>query len=341
MDLYSTAELRKVIVDSRPPVQYFIDRLYPEQMNFDTEEIMFDELRHGRRMAPFVAPNVQGRVLKRSGFYTKTFRPAYVKPKDAVTPGKMLRRIAGEGLLGEMSPEQRWKATVAAYQLDQRKQIFRRWEWMAAQAALYGAVTISGEDYPTVTIDFGRAANHTVILTGTALWSDTVNSNPIDNLELWAKRVHDAEGFVVTRVTMGTTAWQLFRKHPAVKELLETRRGSESIAETGPGLGESVQFKGTIGNFDIYVYSDLYEDDDGVMQAMMDPRDVFLEASGGYEGVRAFGAIMDAKAGLKPLDIFPKMWENEDPSVIYLLSQSAPLMIPSRPNCTLRARVGA
>lgn len=340
MDLYSTAELRKVIVDSRPPVQYFLDRLYKEQINFTTEEIMFDELRLGRRMAPFVAPNLQGRVLKRSGFYTKTFRPAYVKPKDAVTPGKMLRRLAGEGLTGDMSPGQRWQATVAAYQLDQRNQIYRRFEWMGAQAALYGQVTVSGEDYPSVTIDFGRAANHTVILTGAALWSDP-SSLPDDDLEDWAARVREAEGFVVTRVTMGSAAWKAFRRNPAIRELLETRRGSESKAETGPGLGESVEFKGTIGSFNIYVYSDVYEADDGSMQPMMDPRDVLLEAEAGFDGVRAFGAIMDADAGMQALDIFPKMWKNPDPSVIYLLSQSAPLMIPSRPNCTLRARVVA
>jgi surface antigen len=339
MDLFSTAELRKVIVDSRPPVQYFLDRLYKEQMEFTTEEIMFDDLKLGRRMAPFVAPNLQGRVQKRSGFYTRSFRPAYVKPKDVVTPGRMLRRLAGEALTGDMTPGERWRATVAAYQLDQRKQIMRRWEWMAAQAALYGQVTISGEDYPTVTIDFGRSANHTVVLTGTARWSDTANSNPADDLEDWATRIREAEGFVVTRVTMGGAAWRAFRKHPVIEKLLETRRGSTSTAETGPGLGESVEFKGQIGSFNIYVYADVYEDEDGAIQQMMDSRDVLLEAEAGYEGVRAFGAIMDAKAGLQPYDIFPKMWENEDPSVIYLLSQSAPLMIPSRPNCTLRARV--
>jgi len=339
MDLFSTAELRKVVIDSRPPVQYFLDRLYKEQMESTTEEIMFDDLKLGRRMAPFVAPNLQGRVLKRSGFYTRSFRPAYVKPKDVVTPGRMLRRLAGEALTGEMTPGERWRATVVAYQLDQRKQIYRRWEWMAAQAALYGQVTISGEDYPTVTIDFGRSSNHTVVLTGTARWTDTVNSNPVDDLEDWATRVREAEGFAVTRVTMGGTAWKAFRKHPAVKELLETRRGSTSTMETGPSLGESVEYKGQVGSLNIYVYSDVYEDEDGVVQQMMDPRDVFLEAEAGYEGVRAFGAIMDAKAGLQPFDIFPKMWENEDPSVVYLMSQSAPLMIPSRPNCTLRARV--
>ena len=53
MDLFSTAELRKVIVDSRPPVQYFLDRLYNEQINFTTEEIMFDELKLGLRITVY------------------------------------------------------------------------------------------------------------------------------------------------------------------------------------------------------------------------------------------------------------------------------------------------
>lgn len=341
MDLYSTTELRKVIVNTNPPVSYFLPRLYKEQINFTTEEIAFDQLALGRRMAPFVAPNVQGRVLKRSGFYTKTFRPAYVKPKDAVDPGRMLRRVAGEGFTGEMSPSQRWAATVAAYQLDQRNQIYRRLEWMGAQAALNGQITISGEDYPTVTIDFGRAANHTVVLTGTALWTDKVNSNPIADLNTWTMRVNDAEGYPVTRATMGSQAWSAFSAHPVVLALLETRRGSVSTAELGVNAGEKVMYMGIFGMLPVYQYSDLYEDDAGNNQPMMDPRDVLLEAEAGFEGVRAFGAIMDADAGLQSMEMFPKMWKNPDPSVIYLLTQSAPLMIPSRPNCTLRARVVA
>lgn len=338
MDLYSTAELRKVMVNTNPPEQYFLNRLYPEQMNFDTEEIMFDQLALGRRMAPFVAPNVQGRVLKRSGYYTRTFRPAYVKPKDVVNPNRMLRRMAGEALGGEMTPGQRWQATVAAYQLDHRNQVWRRWEWMAAQAALNGEVTISGEDYPTVTVTFGRAANHTVVLTGTDAWDDAA-STPITDLNTWSKRVADAEGFPVSRITMGTTAYDWFIKHADIKALLETRRGSTSTAETGPNKGERVFYGGRFGTHDVWVYSDVYEDDAGVTQPMMDPRDILLEAEGGYDGVRAYGAIQDAKAGLQSFDIFSKMWENEDPSVVYLLTQSAPLMIPGRPNCTLRARV--
>ena len=56
-------------------------------------------------------------------------------------------------------------------------------------------------------------------------------------------------------------------------------------------------------------------------------------------GVRGFGAIRDKRAGLQALEVFSKMWEEEDPSVEYLMSQSAPLMVPRNPNATFKIKV--
>ena len=39
--------------------------------------------------------------------------------------------------------------------------------------------------------------------------------------------------------------------------------------------------------------------------------------------------------------MFPKMWDQEDPSVTFLMTQSAPLPVPVNINNTLRARVVA
>jgi hypothetical protein len=58
-----------------------------------------------------------------------------------------------------------------------------------------------------------------------------------------------------------------------------------------------------------------------------------------FAGVRAFGAILDSKAGLQALPIFAKMWDQEDPSVTFVMSQSAPLMVPRDPNGSLYASV--
>ena len=43
-------------------------------------------------------------------------------------------------------------------------------------------------------------------------------------------------------------------------------------------------------------------------------------------------ALELSRAGLKPLAMFPKMWDVEDPSATYTMTQSAPLMVPAEPN---------
>ena len=88
----------------------------------------------------------------------------------------------------------------------------------------------------------------------------------------------------------------------------------------------------------MYVYSDYYQDEAGNAVPFMSSKDIVLTGPN-VMGVRAFGAIMDAKAGLRALPKFPKMWEEEDPSAVMVMTQSAPLMIPVNPNNTLKATV--
>ena len=49
-----------------------------------------------------------------------------------------------------------------------------------------------------------------------------------------------------------------------------------------------------------------------------------------------FGAIKDKKAGYQVTRMFHKEFENEEPSVDYLLTQSAPLPINLTPNHVFR-----
>ncbi|MEP1254355.1 MAG: major capsid protein, partial [Alphaproteobacteria bacterium] len=68
---------------------------------------------------------------------------------------------------------------------------------------------------------------------------------------------------------------------------------------------------------------------------VLEPHEVLL-ASRAVDGVKAFGAILDVES-LQPADIFPKMWDENDPSARFIMSQSAPLMIPVNPNATVKA----
>jgi hypothetical protein len=56
------------------------------------------------------------------------------------------------------------------------------------------------------------------------------------------------------------------------------------------------------------------------------------------EGVRHHGAILDVDC-LQAMAYFTKSWTEEDPSMRYMLMQSAPLLVPYRVNATFRATV--
>lgn len=338
--IYDTADLVKVIRTVRAPTSYWLDLLFPSVVTFDSKEIDFDYVDKNRRLAPFVAPTAQGVPLKQQGYVTRRFTPAYIKPKDVVDPARLLKRQAGEALTGSLSPQQREDLIVADILETHRFAIERRWEWMAAQAAVNGAVTVSGSDYPTMSVTFGRDASLAKNLTGTVRW-DQATSKPLEDIENWMQEVHRLSGYTPTRITMGINAWNAFKKHADVKDMLDTRRGSTNAIESGPGAGLPWQYRGSLdsaGGLEIYTYNDIYEDDAGSAVNFLD-QDTVVLTSPAVEGVRAFGAIMDRKAGWVPASMFSKMWEQEDPSALYLMTQSAPLMIPTRPNASLKAKV--
>lgn len=336
---YDTHTLQGVIRTLRPPSTFWLSLCFPNAINFDDEYIDFDVVDESRRLAPFVAPTAQGKPLLQKGYTTRRFRPAYIKPKDAVDPRRLFKRRAGEAYTGTLSPQARRNAIVADILQTHRNAHTRRQEWMGANAVINDLVEVTGPDYPTQVISFGRNANQTVFLTGTAQWSDPT-STPLRDLDRWGVQVQQSSTYAPTRVVMGTEAWDAFSAHPIVEKKLDTRRGSTSQLETAIGTFEAVQYKGTIGaSLEVWTYNDLYEDDEGNVVPFMDPKKIVLLNPAGVQGARCFGAILDADAGYVPTEFFPKMFKENDPSVEFILTQSAPLPVPERPNAVLVAKV--
>ena len=343
---YSTHEMLKVIRNAPKPSNFWLNLLFRQQVNFTTQYIDFDKIDKGRRLAPFVAPTVQGKPMKSEGFSTRRFAPAYVKPKHEVDPDRIITRRAGEPYTGNLSPKARRDAIVGDIMVEERDMIMRRWEVMAAEAAINGAVIVEGEDYPTQYVEFGRDPNNTVTLSGTDLWSDTANSDPFKDMEDWSLDMARSSGYPVTDWVMGTNAYRALKNHPKTEKQLDTNIKNSSQIMLDLGINQAdengaiIQLKGTLGSgIRVWVYSDIYEDDDGNQIEVMDQNIIVGLNPAGVEGVRCFGAIKDARAGYQALDIFPKTWMNEDPSVEYAMSQSAPLMVPRRPNATFKATV--
>lgn len=337
---YTTATLAGVVQRLRPPTTFWLNLCFGRQVNFETQYIDFDLIDKDRRLAPFVSPMAQGRVMTKQGFVSRRFAPAYVKPKDEVNPNHVITRMAGEAYNGELSQESRRNAIIADLLQGQKDKIWRRWEWMAAQAIINGSVTVEGDDYPTQNVDFQRDANQTIALTGSSAWGQT-GVSIVDSLDTWNKQTQELSTYFPNTLVVGTDAWAVMKADSEIIELLNKnyRNGDSANLNLGPQSGEIAQYMGKIGVQDVWVYNDNYEDSTGATVPFMDSKTVVGLNPAGVQGIRCFGAIMDKRAGYRAMDIFSKMWDQEDPSVEYLMSQSAPLMVPMEPDAVWSASV--
>lgn len=356
LDLYTSRQLYGVMYDRRNevPASFFLDNFFPNGYQSTSEEIVFEEIDTQRKLAPFMLANEQGKpIYGRKGSQTRSFKPAYTKPKDAVRPSEMLKRQPGELLSAQLggsglSPQQRYDAEVVRITQFHRASIMNTWNWMAARAILDGMVTINygrdaGAAHPSVVVNFGRADAHTVTLGAGSRWGEA-GVSILDNIQAWADVMGAARfGGVPTRLIVGSAAWAVMRKDAELLKHMDlTVRGSNVNLERGlvmTSVEQPATYVGTLGaGLEVWVYTGTFQADDGTLVPVMNSKDVLL-ASPGVDGVKAFGAILDADADLNAIDIFTKMWREPDPSATFIMSQSAPLMIPANPNRTLKARV--
>lgn len=331
---FTTATLLGVVSALDPYNNFNLNLLFNRVALFDTERIEFDEIFPDQTLAPFVSPVLAGKANTAEGGVKKSFRPPYIKPKDVIKPDRVLMRQPGEDPGGSLSAEERRNAIVVDILDNQRQKIINRKEWMACQLITTGKIVVEGENYPRVEIDFGRRANHTVTLVGDARWGQ-VDEDPYGDLEDWMSRL-DAP---CTHIEMGGAAFSQMMKNEEMKELVTSRRGSETKLEMAPSAMK-VTYRGRLGEGgpEIWTNTDWYIDDEGNKQYYIPQNSVNLVSSGA-PGVIAHGAILDKKAGYQALEYFPKTWETDDPSVEYAMTQSAPLPVLPLINSTLSATV--
>lgn len=341
--LFSTTALLAVSETLDRPTAWLRDFFFTEPVQFITSEIAFDKLEMSRELAPFVSPRVAGKAVKPRGRTVKTFEPAYVKPLNEVNPDETFVRMAGEQLAGVLTAEKRLALNIIQNLTDQEFKITRREEWMSAQILIGGKVVVAGEDYPEMEIDFGRDPALTLILGENDRWGDA-NISVLGTLRDWASLVSVKSGGTVTNVVMGAQAAVLFQSDKDVREVLDNRRQAGGQFQLGPvatgGQNLVAVYLGSIGQFDFWQYTQIYTDDAGLVQQMFPEYGVLLVAPDAHYGAMCHGAIKD-NTSLAALPRFPKMWNEDNPSITFMMTQSAPLPVSREINATMFVEVGA
>lgn len=314
-----------------PAVRTFLTSMFFSQVEqHDTDTIDIDIVKGGRRMAPFVHPNSAGKPKQKTGFKTYTYKIPYIKELFTLTAHELLQRQPGQHIYEEgMGPNEYAIKKLAEEMRDSSNAIDRRVEWMCAQLLQTGQVRCVGEGIDE-TVDFLLPADQNVTLTGNALWSATTTATPLDNLRNW-KRIASKKGKVITDFIFGSDAYDNFLSNTkqviGVNSLFNMNR--INIGQIDPqAQPDGVTYVGRINELgvDIWTYEDWYTDDqiEGVVNSpMIDPKKVIGIARGANR-VLHYGAIKDLKC-MASVPKFPKSWENENPSAMLGMLQSAPL----------------
>ncbi|HHN8289211.1 major capsid protein [Morganella morganii] len=347
MNIYDTNVLIQVVPNLMTSQNWLLDKFFPNITESDTEEVSIDVDVGLRRLAPFVSPLVEGKLVESRKFQTNNFKPAYIKDKRAPDLRKSIRRQIGERIGGQYSAAEREMLNLQFELTDQIDMINRRLEWMAASALQTGTVTVTGEGYETKVVDFGRSSDLTIALSGADKWPETVeagktNTKPTDDIEDWAQRMLKESGAVATDIVFTTKSWKAFRLDTSVKDSAITFPALSPFGnQINPGtqIKTGAVYKGRWGNYDLWVYNDWFIDPlDGKEKPMIADGSVIMSGAD-LMGTRAFGAIIDPAFNYGPMAYAPKSWLQHDPAQRFIMVQSAPLVIPSRVNASLCAVV--
>lgn len=340
-----------------PLPDYFWRTYFGTTYNAGNDRINFADLPVAhRKLAPFVMPTSQGKpVFERRSGSIESFKPAYIKMKDAVriveaNNVQLVDLINGNGgPNGLQARHDRAVAEVAEYHL---RALDMRRCMMAAEAFIAAQVTVEyisdrGEPAPAVVIDFDRDPALDVTLTGQFI--DDPDFPLVDFLTDMSNTQYNTRyGGRPTQWIVGSEVAPFVTKNKSLLALLNTQiRGAEDttmqrgLMGINQPLSRIATVGGLNGSIDILTYKDVVEAPDGEMVDLLNPKDSLLIAPGAG-GVMAYGAIWDKKAwaeGYIGAEVYQKQFDDNDPGDDYVLTQSAPLPINTQPNKVARMRM--
>jgi hypothetical protein len=350
MNIYSTGAIAQVVRTIQPVRPFLFQSVFRNKVFARGKEILFDVEIGRRRVSPFVAPRLPGKLVNSKGYRTDRIEPANIKDVRVLDPDRVLSRQAGEPIGGApaLDPGQREQALLRQELQDMADMYWRRQEVMAADALIDGIVTVTGDGYDAVTVNYGRAAGHSVTLTSTARWTtDDVaiqsGVSPIANVETWRSTALQNSGLPMTDIVFTPDAWRIFKKDPDFKTAVDTTlRGTTAAANFSPEGMEGGELVGYLNNQTrLWQYQNWYVDPADDTEKVVLPAYSVVMFNNSPDGAqsRGYGVIQDALLGYPSVEWASRAFVPNDPAVTHIIGQGAPLPILSRPNATFYAKV--
>ena len=309
------------------------DTFFPAREYPPTNMVEFDFRRGRRKMAPFVAPLVGGKVMERKGYETRFYRAPRIAPVRALRTPDLEARLPGETIYQGRTAADRAADLLAEDSIFLDEAISRREEWMCRALLINGSITVTADNGYTNVINFmessaGTPNNHYI----PAVKRDQASSDPLNDLEQARLAVIRDSGISPNVVLFGANAKAAFLNNANVAKFLDSIRFQ--IATIKPVIvDDAVVIFGQQAGLQYYSYAEYFEDDAGTLYPMLPP-DLVLLASTNQPNKIVYGAytqLEDAKARrfvTYQSSRIPFVYGEEDDGTLFYRLTSCPLPMP-------------
>lgn len=339
LDYTKTADLLAAYKTEFKPTTFLKDRYFPDGVTFATDEVLVEYKNGTRKVAPFVSPEINGKVVKRNGYKVSAYRPAMIAPKRVLSIDTLKTKGFGEAFYNQLTPAERAIQITVDDLNEMKDMITRRKEAMAAEVLQSNALimkhyTDDNKLLETKEIAYYEGTNNPAVYTPTVSWSSTT-SDIIGDVAAMAYSLKK-NGHAATDVILGAKAADAFMKNEAILKLLDNKRveiGKFEPEEIYPDviLLATLNCKGHKLNFIQYTGS--YENESGVDTDYINTNNVIVTAPAC--GVTNYGAITQIDFGaLEPTTYVEKevpLYEVKDQTRGVAL-RSNPLLQPKNLN---------
>ena len=215
--------------------------------------------------------------------------------------------------------------------------ITRAEEQQAANALFNGYLTFRDANDK---LTFPIQATHQI--TGmTNLWSSALGT-PLADVRTWRRLIIKDCGLTPDILLGGSAAIDAFLANPQIANStggisqIKIDRG-QITPQNMPG---GVTYWGFLPDIscDLYSYDEFYWDPVNLVDVPIVPANKILLGCTGARMDRLYGVIQDLTA-LYAVDRFPKSWLENDPSIRWMMLQSAPLLVPHQVDSFVTATV--
>ena len=306
INLYETTTMLEAIKLFKQPYTFFRDTFFPNIKTFPTEKVLIDIVKGGEKMAPFIAPRINGSIDDRLGYSTNELTTPRVAPKRVLTGEDLAKRQPGDNVYTTRSPQEVAASILVQDLTDLDNQITRTEEWFAVQVMLGEKFDITLEDENgnkagTFSVDYGF--DNSVEIAADEKWGTKTGTKiTAADVDVIAKIEEWIEDYIIKNsiatpdiAVLDPDAGKAFVNNAVVQKLL-TLRAQSGFRQEPTFKGQGVTFLGvfTKYNLEFYTYSNFIKNEEESEQLL--PSGTVIVAQSG-QGTLAYGAVTQKESG--------------------------------------------